>query len=52
MKHSMKLLDIPYDKILSGKKSIEIRLFDEKRQKINIGDFIEFSKLPNLEDKI
>ena len=52
MKHSMKLLESPYERILSGKKIIEIRLFDEKRQKLNVGAIIEFSKLPNLEDKL
>ena len=48
----MKLLESPYDRISSGKKSIEIRLFDEKRQKLNVGDTIEFSKLSELEDKV
>jgi ASC-1-like (ASCH) protein len=52
MEHSMKLLESPYERILSGKKTIEVRLFDEKRQKINVGDIIEFSKLPDLEDKV
>lgn len=48
----MKLLKNPYDKISSGEKTIEIRLLDEKRRKLNIGDIIEFSKLPDLKDKI
>lgn len=48
----MKLLQSPYDRIASGKKIIEIRLFDEKRQKFNIKDIIEFSKLPYLKDKV
>lgn len=48
----MKLLQSPYDRISSGKKTIEIRLFDEKRQKLNIGNIIEFSKLPDLDDKV
>ena len=52
MNHSMKLLKNPYDRISNGKKIIELRLFDEKRQKINIGDTIEFSKLPDLQDTI
>ena len=52
MKYSMKLLESPYDKISSGKKTIEIRLFDKKRQELNIGDIIEFSKLPDLSDKL
>lgn len=52
MKHSMKLLEDPFTKIASGEKTIEIRLFDEKRQQLNVGDIIEFSKLPQLEDKV
>ena len=48
----MKLLESPYERIASGKKVIEIRLFDEKRQKLNVGDIIEFSKLPDLKDKV
>ncbi len=52
MEHSMKLLDIPFDGISSGKKKIEIRLYDEKRQKLNLGDVIEFTRLSNLESKL
>ncbi|MDP2749824.1 MAG: hypothetical protein Q8O89_03255 [Nanoarchaeota archaeon] len=52
MKHSMKLLESPFERISSGKKLIEIRLFDEKRQKLNVEDMIEFSKLPDLKDKL
>jgi len=33
-----------YDYIKNGTKRIELRLFDEKRQKIQLGDEIEFSK--------
>ncbi len=48
----MKLLDSPFERIKSNKKIIEIRLFDKKRQELNIGDIIEFSKLPDLKDKV
>jgi len=48
----MKLLESSYNLIKSGKKTIEIRLFDQKRQKLNIKDTIEFSKLPSLEQKL
>lgn len=40
----MKLAKEPFDKIVNGEKVIESRLFDEKRQLINIGDVIEFSQ--------
>lgn len=42
MLHIMKLKRAPFDKIRNGSKTIELRLNDEKRQKVNIGDFIEF----------
>lgn len=52
MTHEMKLQESPFERIKNGTKTIEFRLFDEKRQKIKIGDKIEFSKLPDLEEKI
>jgi ASC-1-like (ASCH) protein len=45
--HTMKLSRGPFDKIASGQKVIESRLFDEKRQQINIGDIIEFTENDN-----
>lgn len=42
MTHHMKLAPAPFDLIGSGKKTIEMRLCDEKRQKIQIGDEVEF----------
>jgi ASC-1-like (ASCH) protein len=48
----MKLNESPFEKIKNGTKTIEFRLFDEKRQQIKVGDKIEFSKLPDLHEKI
>lgn len=48
MEHEMKLQPKYYDFILNGTKRIEIRLFDEKRQQIKIGDTIKFLKEPEL----
>ena len=42
MIHNMKLYDVPFAKIKSGEKTIELRLNDEKRQKIKVGDSICF----------
>lgn len=42
MKHRMKLNPSPFSMIKSGAKTIELRLNDEKRQRIKIGDEIEF----------
>jgi len=50
MKHEMKLQPDYYNFILHGTKRIEIRLYDEKRQQINIGDTIIFLKEPDLKE--
>lgn len=50
MKYEMKLQPKYYNFILNGTKRIEIRLFDEKRQQIKIGDTIKFLKEPNLNE--
>ncbi len=52
VKHKMKLSANPFSLIASGGQTIEVRLFDKKRQEIKLGDTIEFSKLPNLEEKV
>ena len=52
MLHKMKLKESPFEKIKNGTKTIEFRLYDEKRQQIKIGDKIEFSKLPELQEKL
>lgn len=52
MIHKMKLLESPFERIKDGTKTVEFRLYDEKRKMIKIGDKIEFSKLPELEEKI
>ena len=50
MIHEMKLQPKYYDYILKGTKRIEIRLNDEKRQAIKLGDKIRFLKEPNLNE--
>ena len=52
MLHQMKLNKEPFERIKNGTKTIEFRLYDEKRRKVKIGDKIEFSKLPDLQEKI
>lgn len=52
MLHKMKLKESPFERIKNRTKTIEFRLYDEKRKQIKIGDKIEFSKLPELEEKI
>lgn len=48
MLHKMKLQPEYYNHIKNGTKRIEIRLNDEKRQKIKKGDIICFQKEPDL----
>lgn len=43
MTHSMKLHSSPFEKIKSREKTIELRLYDEKRQQIQAGDRIVFT---------
>ena len=51
----MKVLSLkqPYaELILQGKKKIELRLYDEKRQALRLGDTIVFSELPHGREQI
>ena len=49
MIHKMKLRPEPFSAISSGMKTFELRLFDEKRRAIKIGDTIEFTNTENGE---
>ena len=40
--HVMKLNPSPFEMIRTGKKTIELRLYDEKRQRISVGDTVTF----------
>ena len=50
MIHKMKLQSKYFDFMFRGTKRIEIRLNDEKRQLIKIGDIIEFERFSELND--
>lgn len=52
MLHYMKLKQAPFTKINNGSKTVELRLNDEKRQRVKVGDFIEFSLLDDPREKI
>ena len=43
--HHMKLKPSPFAAIKNGKKTLELRLNDEKRKKIKIGDTIVFTQI-------
>lgn len=44
MTHKMNLNPEPFEMIRTGQKTIELRLNDEKRQRIKVGDMIEFTQ--------
>ncbi len=48
----MKLAAIPFRKVVSSNKNIESRLYDEKRQRISVGDQIEFTYKDDSSQKI
>ena len=52
MIHYMKLDTVHFEKILIGTKTIEMRLYDEKRRAINIGDTIVFTANSDDEQKV
>jgi ASC-1-like (ASCH) protein len=43
MEHNMNLVPWAFEEVKSGRKDIEVRLNDEKRQKMNVGDIIVFT---------
>ncbi len=47
--HEMKLRQAPFERIKSGEKSIELRLYDEKRRGIKRGDTVIFTNISNGE---
>jgi ASC-1-like (ASCH) protein len=50
--HAMKLQREHFDHIADGSKIIEMRLYDEKRRKIRVGDTIEFTASDREEDTL
>jgi len=50
--YQMRLHPQPFDDIRAGRKTIEVRLNDEKRQCIKVGDRIEFLKRPDFAENI
>lgn len=50
--HQLKLATEPFNAIISGNKTIESRLYDTKRQKIQIGDQIIFTNIDNSKQTV
>lgn len=45
MQHYMNLHNDPFEKIKNGTKTVEMRLFDDKRRAISVGDVITFTNV-------
>lgn len=52
MIHKMGLYGEYFQSIREGKKKVEVRLNDEKRRKIKVGDTIEFLRVPEQDETI
>ena len=52
MIHKMGLYGEYFQSIIEGKKKVEVRLNDDKRRKIKVGDTIEFTKVPQQDETI
>ena len=46
--HKLKLAPEPFNAITSGNKTIESRLYDDKRQKIQIGGLLRYATFHDL----
>lgn len=49
MKYVMNSNYISFNKMKNGERSVEVRLFDKKRQQLKIGDIIEFVNIETNE---
>lgn len=52
MLYQMKLHDESFKRTQSGERVLELRLYDEKRQRLRLNDEIEFAKASNLNETI
>lgn len=52
MIHQMKLYEEPFNSIKIGRKTVEVRLNDDKRRRLKVGDWIEFTKVPPDTDRL
>lgn len=52
MEYEMSLFEEPFNMIKEGRKVIEVRLNDKKRQNIRVGDLITFYKLPQKTERL
>ena len=50
--HDMRLNPQIFDRIKSGIKTLELRINDDKRRAVKVGDTIQFSKRPAMDEKL
>lgn len=48
----MHLADDMFEKVKAGTKTVEMRLFDDKRKLVDVGDYIEFRKLSDENERV
>ena len=48
----MKLNDTPFSQLKSGEKTVELRLADEKRSRIRVGDIITFARRAAVQETL
>ena len=49
---TMKLAEKPFRAVKNGSKTVEMRVYDEKRKKLSVGDTIEFLNMDNPEESV
>jgi ASC-1-like (ASCH) protein len=52
MLYQMKLHEESFGRVQSGQKTLELRVFDEKRQRLNLGDRVEFANAADLSQTV
>ncbi|MCD8090857.1 MAG: ASCH domain-containing protein [Clostridiales bacterium] len=52
MEHIMRLNPVPFELVKTGRKSIELRLYDEKRKAVKTGDYICFVNSRNMTESL
>jgi ASC-1-like (ASCH) protein len=52
MLYQLKVHEEPFERMQKGERVLEIRLFDEKRQRLKLGDWIEFADANDMKKTI
>jgi ASC-1-like (ASCH) protein len=52
MLYQMKLQEEPFERMQRGEKLLEMRIYDDKRQRLKLGDHIEFADASDMSKTI